>query len=914
MLRELRRKFASSISVVQGEEDFLYNSWLRLTQNKAVSIGTITSNLLNIPEIKYDIEIPFSSKHFNALGTAILYPEDINYLFGKIGTNPVFFSLLYVPPKLNDYSVNPGSAKEPAKTIEFLLQKTSPRDIAVKFILPEPLNPSFKLQEPEIKDYLSNLKTKVEKIELLNLEDIIDNQKKTDILSINVEGFGKLKIKKLKTDRINKVPRVYKIKVPGMGKFKSTVSALQIDPLKEINISDSLKTRFIEPSISSDRIDICTPTPTKYYDILDPELDTNIDEIREGLKDPDEVKDVMKLLLKNVYKVEWDKRLDLKISLTESEEISARFLAENDRAFLADELGLEKLKECLAAIKFLFQNRVVHSSLIIVPTELIGYDNEKKKISSDSGWIGNLIKYCPELSYSVIEGNDDERSDAWNKSALVYITDYETMLNDFHLKILEQKRLSKFECIIMDEIQFLLEKPSEGERVFRKAHPTVFWALSSLTDNALLTEVNSILSEDNKIEKYKVNKLLDVSVDSPMLLNKEYWLEQSEYQRVEYKETFKECKKEFKKVLESGNPFRFQSNIFTLVHKLYQVENFAKAYETSPKTELLIQHLKIIQGNKQKVIILSQYDRLGTKKIEKLLDHFKISYISAPAGLSAEDMKQSISSFKNKKTVTALLSNAKESRLNFGSHLVPYIIKFDSWWNPVMNWQLEKIFNLDSKKIKRQNIKVFTYKMLNSIDEDIKRTLLRKELFDKNILSVIPISKFNDLISVDEWLKIFDMEVEDKSSKTQISYTEAEKELETLSIADFRAILSRFFYAIGYKNIDILADLNSASFDITGEGKIGGKDVNLFVKVLLMDVVSIETINEIIPNTSLAQESKIFVITKGKLEKGGEEILNKAVTFISMEKLAKYLVNFNLIQKENTEIEVIHDDIPWRED
>ncbi len=913
MLREVRRKLASSISVVQGEEDFLYNSWLRVTQNKAVSIGTITSKLLKVPDINYDIEIPFSTQHFFLLDTNTLYPEDLNYLFGKIGTNPIFFSLLYVPPKLIEYNVNPESTKKPARKIEFLLQKASQKDIVVKFILPEPINPSFKLLEPEIKDYLSNLKTKVQKIELLNLEEIIGSQKKTDILSIKVEGFGKLKIKKLKTDKISKVPKIYRVKVPGMGKYKSTISVLQLHPLEEINISDSLNTRFNEPSISSDRFDISTPIPVKYYDILDPDLD-NTEEISEGLKDPNELKNVMKLLLKNSYKVEWDKRLDLKISLTKAEEISARFLAENDRAFLADELGLEKVKECLAALKFLFQNRIVHSSLIIVPTELIGYDNESKKIGSDSGWIGSLKKYCPGLSYSVIKGNDDERSDAWNKSALIYITDYETLLTDFHLKILEHKRLSKFECIIMDEIQLLLEKSSEGEEVFRKAHPTVFWVLSSLTDNALLAQVNDILSEDNKIEKYMENNLLDISVDSPRLLQKEFWLEPSDYQQVEYKETFIECKKEFKKVLESGNPIRFQSNIFTLVHKLYQVENFAKAYETSPKTELLIQHLKIIQGNKQKVIILSQYDRQGTKKIEKLLDHFKISFVSVPAGVSAEDMKKSISLFKNKKTITVLLSNAKESRLNFGSHLVPYIIKFDSWWNPVMNWQLEQIFNLDSKKIKKLNINVFTYKMLNSIDEDIKRTLLKKELFDKNILSVIPISMFNDLISVDEWLKIFDMEVDDKSSKTIISYTEAKKELETLSIGDFRAILSRFFYAIGYKNIDILVDLNSASFDITGEGKIGGEDVTLFVKVLLMDVVSIKTINEIIPDKSLTQKGKVFVIAKGKIENDGDELLNEAVTLISMEKLAKYLVNFNLIQNDQTDLETIHNDIPWRED
>ena len=81
-----------------------------------------------------------------------------------------------------------------------------------------------------------------------------------------------------------------------------------------------------------------------------------------------------------------------------------------------------------------------------------------------------------------------------------------------------------------------------------------------------------------------------------------------------------------------------------------------------------------------------------------------------------------------------------------------------------------------------------------------------------------------------------------------------------------------------------------------------------------MDVVSIKTINEIIPDKSLTQKGKVFVIAKGKIENDGDELLNEAVTLISIEKLAKYLVNFNLIQNDQTDIETIHNEIPWRED
>jgi len=915
MIRQVRKKLASSISELTSEEDFLYNTWLRVVPSKEVTVGNITSSLIDTSKIVYSIDKPLATEQFFLLDTSTLYPEDSAHLFQKVGTNPIFFALLSIPSKILIHEdIEPKPVGDSVINIEFLLPKLQPLEIAVQFKLPKPTGYLFKIAEPEIKDYLSNLHTKIQKIELLNIDELIADYKTTAIRSINVKSFGKLKIKKLKVERIRKTPKLYKINVPGMGKYKSKISSIKIQSIGGTKISKTINLIINEPSIAIGKYDISNPVSAKYYDVSDPDLTNEAAKKIKSFSDPSLTKDVIKLLLKNTYKVDWGKRKDLNIALTKAEEENSKFLAESDRALLSKELGLGPKKETITALQFLFLNKIIQSSLIIVPNELLGNEGDENQLDISLGWLGNIRQYCPELSISVIRGNDDQRLDAWNKSALIYLTDYNTVVNDYHLKILESNRVSRFDCIVMDEVQNVLHEDVEKGEFFKKISPKVFWALSSVIDDDLLGNINSALNNSVVIEKRKVQTFSDNLDDHSGLNYNEYWLEMTEHQKVEYKETITLCRKELRKVLESENPFRFQSNIFTLLHKLYQVQNFAHGHDTSPKTDLLLQHLNILKRNGKKVIIISQYDRQGSKKIERLLDKSEINYSTAPASLSADEMQKAIKIFKEKDSITAFLTNAKEVRLNFGDLVVPYIIKFDTWWNPTMIWQLEDLFKVDENELQKRNINVFSYKMFDTIDADIKRVLTNKELFDKNIVSVMPINTMNELISVDEWLEIYGMDVEDSVAKMHVTYDETLKKLKTLPIADFRATLTKFFFAIGYSNLDILADLNSASFDLSGDGKAGIKNVHLFARVLLEDSIPVDKVKEIIDDATQTRESNIFIISRGKFEEGCEEIAKENVTLISVEKLAMYLVNFNLVPQSQTEISVKDNEIPWRED
>jgi len=252
MLRKLRGKLATSISVIEEGEDFLHNSWLRVPPNDSVAIGKISSRLLDTSYVTFSFENPFLSKPFFKLGKTTLYPEDLNYLFGKVKSNAIFFQLLHVASKIINHS---GIVRKPSgystKQMKFQKKKAANQDVGDKLNLQEPDGDLSGLTEPDIKDYLQNLKTKVEKIELLNMKDFLSEGNKTVTKEINVRSFGKLKVNKLKIEKVYKIPKLNEIKVPGIGKYKTTVSTFDFQPLKIAAASEPLSLNFTQPSISS---------------------------------------------------------------------------------------------------------------------------------------------------------------------------------------------------------------------------------------------------------------------------------------------------------------------------------------------------------------------------------------------------------------------------------------------------------------------------------------------------------------------------------------------------------------------------------------------------------------------------------------------------------------------------------------
>ena len=108
------------------------------------------------------------------------------------------------------------------------------------------------------------------------------------------------------------------------------------------------------------------------------------------------------------------------------------------------------------------------------------------------------------------------------------------------------------QCVIIDEVQELLDSSDQNNNVLNEINANIFWALSSIVGDDILTLLNDYLNDNCRIEERKVRFLADAGEEYAVINHEEFWLEPNENQRVKYKETLVECRKELKKVLESG--------------------------------------------------------------------------------------------------------------------------------------------------------------------------------------------------------------------------------------------------------------------------------------------------------------------------------------------------------------------------
>ncbi|RKY92143.1 MAG: hypothetical protein DRQ01_06700, partial [Ignavibacteriae bacterium] len=111
---------------------------------------------------------------------------------------------------------------------------------------------------------------------------------------------------------------------------------------------------------------------------------------------------------------------------------------------------------------------------------------------------------------------------------------------------------------------------------------------------------------------------------------------------------------------------------------------------------------------------------------------------------------------------------------------------------------------------------------------------------------------------------------------------------------------SKFFYKIGYTNIDIVDEEGTSSFNVVGEGKRNKRSLYLYARIILDDIGKVKTVKEVSMEVGSSQNNKIFIITKGKFEKGCERIIRDNVTLLDGSALANYLIHFGLIAAKDT--------------
>lgn len=925
-MQNVRSKVASKISKIREAEDFNFSNWLKKPAKHQYPVEAITSRLLDVSELQIEFISPDSSE----FKFDMIEPEVTNELknldFAKVRTNAIFFMIAFPSEEGVVYSnVEIKHQSFSARVVEFLLSNPSIKKVKVKFDYNPPKNYDLRIEVTAIYNYLSDLVPEVLNIDLLEIEDLSSSAKKVNVQnidltitttevdahnielaelstrvsvrSIEVEKFKKIKIENLDLPGLPEMKKIFRIKVPSMGVYKFNQQEISFLPFSQSEISESFPVQLLKVKNWYANFKLSRGEAFLFYKSSQTKYSSDTDTKPSGSDGYSQIGEQLSFILSNVKKVDWDKSENLHIKLKKYEEAGAKFLIENDYALLQDEFGIDIEKEVIAALKILFGNKIIKSALIITDPVQIGNPKFAKHLNLEIGWTDKLKKHFPESSFNLIQGNNDERANLWNKTRSIIISDIDTTLNDHHLKLLEDKRLNKIDCIVIDSVdKFLLRKEICNE-FLSSIKPKILWATSSVLSRNIHRELNIFLDPAIKIERSLIRSKESIMEEVPTFMVNEFWSDADENQISEFKAALTEAKKDLRRVLETGNPLRFAANIFTLYHRLNQVGNFASGKPKSPKTELLMKHVQSIKANGKKVLVLSQYEKLGIKKIAELFTGYGIKHIIVPNGLSAEEMKKSISTFQSKNDIVALISDAKTTKLKFPEFEVPYVIRFDQWWNPIANWELEDMFTRNGEEVFKESINLCNYYSTGTLDQKVRELLLENDLLNRNVFELMQPKLYEELISIDEWLKIFGMPVSNESIKAQTP-EEVLQVLKKLSIDEFRKVLTRFFAIIGYSEVDILELPNTNSFNIVGKAQRNNRLFFLVARVFTEQNVDQSTLENILSETSSSKQDKIFIIARDSFPKVDEAIVRENVTLLDGLSLSKFLMRLGIIQSQ----------------
>lgn len=894
-MQNVRSKVASKISKIKEADDFNFSNWLKKPAIHHYPVESLSSYLADTSEQHIEFLSPENSRYEFNMPDPDVTDELKNCEFPKVRSNAVFFMIALPSDKgfvFAEVDLKPVSYS--ARLVEFLPITPSIKSIKVKFDYKPPRGYDLQLKVPSNQNYLSNLVPEIFKVDLLDFEDLVSSTKKVKVQNIKIEDFKKTKVEKQPLPGLPEMKKVSKIKIPSIGSFKSTQREIPLSTFEQPTLSDPIAFKLSRIKTFYANFKFSRKDTLLLYRNAEARAKEKSETQSSIASGYSQMQDVFAYILSNVRRIDWEKSRHLHIKLMKFEETGAKFLAENEAALLQEEFGIDTEKEVIAALKLLFGNRVVKSALIVTDSTKIGNPSFAQNLNLEIGWSDKLKKFCPELDLNIISGSNDERADLWNKSKAIVIADIDTALNDFRLKILEDNRLKKFDCIILDSADNLLLRKDLAEEFLSSLKPKILWATSAVLDRNLQSQLNENLNHSAKIQKVLVRSKKDLAKETPKFIFNEFWLEADEYQAAEFKTALVDSKKEVRRVLETGNPLRFAANIFTLFHRLNQLGNFATGKSKSPKTELLLKHILKIKENNKKVLILSQYEKLGTKKIAELLAGNGIKHIHAPNALSVEEMKQSILNFKTQTDTVAFITDSKPSRLKFSGIDVSYVIRFDQWWNPLNNWELEDMFQKNGEEITEESINIFNYYSLGTLDQKVRELLLEADLLNKNVFELMQPKLFEELISVDEWLRIFGMPVSDENN----SYRSPEMllaYLKKMSVDDYRKVLSRFFAILGFSEIEVLELQETNSFNIVGKAQRNSRVFFLIARAITESKIDKATFENIVDETTSDRENKYFFITRDSFPAIDETKIKDNVTLIDGHLLAKYLTRVGIV-------------------
>ncbi|MBE6486411.1 MAG: helicase SNF2 [Methanosphaera stadtmanae] len=414
-------------------------------------------------------------------------------------------------------------------------------------------------------------------------------------------------------------------------------------------------------------------------------------------------------------------------------------------SILADDMGLGKTLQVLTTILhiknegFLKKNKV----LIIAPTSLL------------TNWQEEIKKFTPTLTSYIYHGQNrifpKEEYD-------IYLTSYGVIRRDE--EIFKEK---KWFLTVVDEAQNIKNPSTKQSRAIKAIKSKHRIALSGTPVENRLSEYWSIFDFINKgylttlkkfrknyiipIEKERSNDVLNnfklitepfilrrvkndknVIEDLPDKMTNDIYCNLSANQSSLYQEVLNSAIDE----VEMNDGMKRKGLVLKLINSLKQICNhpshFTKANKAkindSGKMEVLINMLENILEYDEKVLIFTQYVKMGEIMKELIEERFNTEVLFLHGSLSRMQRDKLIDKFQNNSQNKIFILSLKAGGTGLNLTAATNVIHYDLWWNPaVENQATDRAYRIGQD----ENVMVYRFITKGTFEEQINNMLHEKE-------------------------------------------------------------------------------------------------------------------------------------------------------------------------------------------
>ena len=426
-----------------------------------------------------------------------------------------------------------------------------------------------------------------------------------------------------------------------------------------------------------------------------------------------------------------------------------RFLMESDAALLADEMGTGKTVMSCVALRMRIRSGAIRRALVVVPLNVLRV------------WDRHLAEWAPELSVTVVHGDQRTRFVAWRAPAHVYLTTYDTLRSDVEG---EDPLLAgvEFDLVLLDEAQCVKNESSGRARAVRAFRPSQRWALSGTPVENRLGDLVALFSflkpglldaeamtpaeaREWIAPHVKRRTKAEVMSELPPKIRQEEWLELDADQERAYREAEREARAT---VTRLGSRVT-RMHVFTLLTRLKRICNFAPGSIDSPKLRVVRDKIEAIRDGGKKALVFSQWLGEGVDKVAGALAPFGV--VRYDARLSEPERLAAVDRFRADPSVTAFVATVKSAGVGLTLTEASYVIHFDHWWNPAWMWQAE---DRAHRRGQSEPVNVYSLWMAGTVEERVHKLLEQKGLLHAEIVDGLSESAADELISVADWIDV----------------------------------------------------------------------------------------------------------------------------------------------------------------